>query len=144
MQTKVTITDKLQVAIDPAWAAVRSFGQLDVCFPSMETCAVEGSGVGAVRHLRLVGGLGEIADHLVALDDPERRLTYRRTESPFPVTAYTGTVEVFESFDTLAVVVWTVDFESTAEDSGPVADLLEAAISDGLAGMGADLRGGSA
>jgi hypothetical protein len=90
----------------------------------------------------LVGGLGVITDILMALDDETCRLTYERPESPFPVSAYTGTVEVFRSFDSLAVVVWTVDFESLPEDSGPVADLLRAAIADGIDGMDADLSHG--
>ncbi len=78
----------------------------------------------------------------MALDDETCRLTYERPKSPFPVSAYTGTVEVFRSFDSLAVVVWTVDFESLPEDSGPVADLLRAAIADGIDGMDADLSHG--
>jgi hypothetical protein len=89
--------------------------------------------------MRLVGGLGLITDRLTALDDELCRLTYERPESPFPVSAYTGTVEVFRSFDSLAVVVWTVDFESSPEEGGPVAEILRAAIADGLDGMEADL-----
>jgi hypothetical protein len=89
--------------------------------------------------MSLVGGLGVITDRLMALDDDLWRLIYERLESPFPVSAYTGTVEVFRSFDSLAVVVWTVDFDSSPEESGPVADILRAAIADGLDGMEADL-----
>lgn len=139
MLTKVTITKKMSVPVESAWGALRTFGHLDVWFPSMETCTVEGEGVGAHRRMSLVGGLGLITDRLMALDDDLWRLTYERPESPFPVSAYTGTVEVFRSFDSLAVVVWTVDFESSPEESGPVADILRAAIADGLDGMEADL-----
>lgn len=55
------------------------------------------------------------------------------------MSAYRGTVEVFESFDSLAVVVWTVDFESTPESSAPVNAQLEAGIGAGVEGMKADL-----
>ena len=142
MMTTVTITKKLGAPAESAWAAVRSFGHLDEWFPSMETCTVDGDGVGARRRLVLAGGLGVITDHLVALDDAACRLTYERRESPFPVSSYTGCVEVFRSFDARAVVVWTVDFESSPEDSGPVADILRAAIGDGLDGMDAGLAHG--
>ncbi len=81
-----------------------------------------------------------MTDRVVAIDAEERRLTYRRIESPFPVTSYTGNVEVFRSFDSLAVVVWTVDFESAPEVGAPVAEVLAAAIGAGLDGMEADLR----
>jgi hypothetical protein len=138
--TKVTITRKMGVSAESAWSALRTFGRLDVWFPSMETCTIEGQGVGAHRHMSLVGGLGTITDRFVALDDDARRLQYERPESPFPVTSYTGTVEVFRSFDSLAIVVWTIDFDSSPEDSGPVGDILKGAIADGLEGMEADLR----
>jgi Polyketide cyclase / dehydrase and lipid transport len=90
--------------------------------------------------MTLVGGLGAITDRLMALDADKWRLTYERPESPFPVSSYSGTVEVFRSFDSLAIVVWTIDFDSSPEDSGPVADILKGAIADGLDGMEADLR----
>ena len=138
--TKLTITKKMSVSAESAWDAIREFGHLDVWFPSMETCAIEGAGVGACRHMTLVGGLGAITDRLVALDADKWRLTYERPESPFPVSSYSGTVEVFRSFDSLAIVVWTIDFDSSPEDSGPVADILKRAIADGLDGMEADLR----
>jgi hypothetical protein len=139
MQTKQTITKKMSVPAGDAWRAIRQFGRLDVWFPSMAACLIEGEGVGAVRHLTLDGGLGEITDHLQSIDDEDRRLTYRRTESPFPVTSYVGTVEVFQSFDALAVVVWTVDFESAPDVSDLVAELLRDGIAAGLDGMEADL-----
>ena len=59
---------------------------------------------------------------------------------PFPVTSYRGTVEVFESFDSGAVVVWTVDFESDPKDSATVAEALRTGIGAGVDGMERDLR----
>ena len=97
--------------------------------------------MGAFRYyLTLDGGLGNITDRLVAIDDDQHRLTYERPESPFPVASYIGNVEVFASFDLLAVVVWTIDFESEPEVSEAVAVLLKDAIGAGLDGMEADLR----
>ncbi len=140
MNTKQTITKKMTVPADEAWVAIRNFGRLDVWFPSMVGCRIEGEGVGAIRYLTLDGGLGEITDHLQSIDEEGRRLTYKRTESPFPVTSYEGNVEVFGSFDSLAVVVWTIDFESAPDDSEVVAALLNEGIAAGLDGMETDLR----
>ena len=139
METKQTITKKMDVPADQAWDAIRQFGRLDVWFPSMAECKIEGEGIGAVRYLTLDGGLGNITDRLVALDDEGHRLTYERTESPFPVTSYTGNVEVFRSFDSLAVIVWTVDFGSEPEMSEPIAAILKDAIGAGLDGMETDI-----
>ncbi|HEY2213835.1 MAG TPA: SRPBCC family protein [Acidimicrobiales bacterium] len=140
MLTKQTITKKMEVPANQAWIAIRNFGRLDVWFPSMAGCRIEGEGIGAIRYLTLDGGLGSITDHLIALNESQRRLTYERTESPFPVTSYVGNVEVFESFDGLAIVVWTIDFESEPDVSEFVATILKDAIGAGLDGMEVDLR----
>ena len=113
-------------------------GRLDVWFPTIASCVVEGSGVGAIRRMDLARG-GKIVDHIVDIQPGKMRLIYERVELPFPVTSYRGTVEVLESFDGLGVVVWTIDFESTPEDSPLVNAQLEAGIGAGLEGMKADL-----
>ncbi len=77
----------------------------------MIECRIEGEGVGAWRYLTLDGGLGSITHRLVAVYEDDRRLTYERTESPAPVTSYIGNVEVFRSFDSLALVAWTIGFD---------------------------------
>lgn len=83
---------------------------------------------------------GDITDRIVDIDPAQRRLTYQRVRSPFPVSSYRGTVEVFRSFDSLAIVVWTVDFESDPKDSAAVAEALRAGIGAGVDGMEKDLR----
>jgi hypothetical protein len=139
MMTKQPITKKLTVPADLVWRAIREIGRLEIWFPIIETCRVEGEGAGAVRYMTVAGG-GEIKDTLEEIDDRNRRLVYLRPVSPFPVTYYKGTVEVFKSYDGLAVVVWTVDFESQPEDAASVAELVRGAISDGIDGMEKDLH----
>ena len=139
MLTQVTIAKKMTVSSRTAWAAISKIGRLDVWFPTIAACRVEGEGVGAHRHMTLKRG-GHIIDRIVEVDPARRRLTYQRVESPFPVTSYTGTVEVFESFDSLAIVVWTVDFASDPKDSASVAEALRTGIGLGVDGMEKDLR----
>jgi uncharacterized protein YndB with AHSA1/START domain len=138
-QTKVTIARKLSVPTDRAWEAIRAIGRLDVWFPTIGSCRVEGAGVGAHRYLTLKRG-GDITDRVLEIDPARRRLTYQRVKSPFPVTSYRGTVEVFDSFDAHAVVVWTVDFESEPADSTNVSEMLKAGIGAGVEGMEQDLQ----
>jgi hypothetical protein len=139
---KQPICKKFQVPAEAVWAAIRQIGRLDVWFPLIETCRVEGQGPGAVRYMTIANGGGDIKDTIEAIDDENRRLVYLRPVSPFPVTFYRGTVEVFTSYDGLAVVVWTIDFESRPEDAAAVAELVHGAISAGLDGMEQDLLGG--
>jgi hypothetical protein len=139
MRTKQAITKKLNVPTAQAWNAIRNIDRLDVWFPILATCQVEGTGVGAHRYMTLEEG-GKITDLIEEINDAEQRFIYLRTESPFPVTHYRGTVEVFDSYDAQAVVVWTIDFDSDPEASAPVADLVKNAISDGIDGMEQYLR----
>jgi len=138
MMTKQPISKKLNVSADSVWKAIRGIGRLDVWFPIIASCQVNGDGVGAERHMTLTGG-GEIKDTIEDIDDAKRKLVYLRPVSPFPVTQYKGTVEVFESYDGLGIIVWTIDFESKPEDAGAVADLVHSAISEGIEGMEKDL-----
>lgn len=139
MHTKQPITRKLKVPVAAVWEAVSRIGGLDVWFPIIETCAVEGQGAGAVRRMTLVNDGGEIRDTIEEIDGAKKRLVYLRPISPFPVSYYRGTVEVFESYDGLGVVVWTIDFESTPENAQSVADIVRGAIGDGIDGMEKDL-----
>lgn len=139
MMTKQPIVKKLNVPADVVWSAIRNIGRLDVWFPFIATCRVEGEGVGALRYMTIEGG-GDIKDTIEEVDDFNMRLVYLRPISPFPVTYYKGTVEVFKSYDGLGVVAWTIDFESAAEDSASVAELVKKAISDGIDGMEKDLQ----
>jgi hypothetical protein len=138
--TKVTIAKKITASSGKAWEAISKIGRLDVWFPSIATCRVEGDGVGAHRYLTLRRG-GDVTDRIVDIDPTRRRLTYQRVSSPFPVTSYKGTVEVFESFDSRAIVVWTVDFESDPKDSATVSEALRTGIAAGVEGMERDLQG---
>ena len=138
MRTKATIARKMTVSAAEAWKAVESIGGLDVWFPSLTSCTIDGSGIGAIRSMDSARG-GKIVDRIVDIQSAQMRLTYQRIESPFPVTSYRGTVEVFESFDGLAVVVWTVDFESEPEKAPIVRSQLEAGIGAGVEGMRTDL-----
>jgi hypothetical protein len=141
VKTKQVITKKLRVPVEAVWSAIRGVGNLDRWFPIIDSCRVEGEGVGAVRTMTLTGG-GEIRDTIEEIDDSLMRLVYLRPVSPFPVSHYQGTVEVFRSYDGLGIVAWTIDFESDPAHAEGVAELVRGAIGAGIDGMERDLRGG--
>jgi len=139
MFTKQAITKKLNVPSEKVWEAISKIGRLDVWFPFIETCKVEGDGPGALRYMTIADGGGHIKDTIEEIDPKKMKLIYLRPISPFPVTYYKGTVEVFTSYDGLGIVVWTIDFESKPEDSVSVAEIIQSAISAGIDGMEKDL-----
>ena len=139
MMTKQPISKKLAVPAELVWNVIRNIGRLEVWFPLLETCRVEGNGVGALRYMTIINNGGEIKDSIEEIDDVNKRLVYLRPVSPFPVSYYQGTVEVFQSYDGFGVVVWTIDFEAKPEDAAAVVELVHSAISAGIAGMETDL-----
>ncbi len=139
MLTKKAMTRKLNVPAEKVWDAISKIGRLDVWFSFIETCRVDGTGPGALRYMTIANGGGNIKDTIEEIDHQNMRLVYLRPISPFPVTYYKGTVEVFKSYDGLGIVVWTIDFESKPEDSASVAELVHGAISAGIEGMEKDL-----
>lgn len=139
MLTKQPITKKLNVPAETVWDAIRKIGRLDVWFPFIETCRVEGDGPGALRYMTVANDGGDIKDTIEEIDDENMKLVYLRPVSPFPVTHYKGTVEVFKSYDGLGIVAWTIDFESQPEDAASVANIVYSAISAGIDGMEKDL-----
>jgi len=139
MFTKQAITKKLNVPSEKVWEAISKIGRLDIWFPFIETCKVEGDGPGALRYMTIADGGGDIKDTIEEIDPKKMKLIYLRPISPFPVTYYKGTVEVFTSYDGLGIVVWTIDFESKPEDSVSVAEIIQSAISAGIDGMEKDL-----
>jgi hypothetical protein len=139
MRTKQPISKKLNVPAKTVWEAISKIGRLDVWFPIIETCVVEGEGPGAFRNMTIINKGGAIKDIIEEIDYSKMRLVYLRPISPFAVTHYRGTVEVFTSYDGLGIVVWTIDFDSAPEDSAPVAKLVFDAISAGIDGMESDL-----
>lgn len=50
------------------WEAVSAIGRLDVWFPIIETCKIEGHGAGAIRWVTLINGGGEITDTIEEID----------------------------------------------------------------------------
>ncbi|HEY0267766.1 MAG TPA: SRPBCC family protein [Methyloradius sp.] len=139
MLTKQPITKKLNVPAERVWDAISKIGRLDVWFPFIETCVVEGDGPGALRYMTIANNGGDITDIIEEIDHENMTLVYLRPVSPFAVIHYKGTVEVFTSYDGLGIVVWTIDFDSKPEDSASVAEIVFGAISAGIDGMEKDL-----
>jgi len=68
MFAKQAITKKLNVPSEKVWDAISKIGRLDVWFPFIETCKVEGDGPGALRYMTIADGGGDIKDTIEEID----------------------------------------------------------------------------
>lgn len=139
MRESVNVTKILDVPAERVWAAIAGIDGLDRWFPVISACKVDGTGVGAIRLMEVEGG-GRIVDRVDEIDHANRRFVYDRTESPFPVTRYVGTVLVNDLATGEAEISWTVEIDVEPAQRDELAAFLATALGDGVDGLGRDLH----
>lgn len=134
------VSERIEAGADAVWALLGDFGGVQRFSRGIEGCEVEGEGVGAVRTLRMAGGL-EIRERLEALDEAGRTLRYSIVgESPLPVDDYLATIRVVEEGDGCRVE-WSGSFEPRGVGVEKVAPLVEGIYRGGIAGVRKTLGG---
>jgi len=107
---RVRVKEEIAAPAAAAWAAIGDLRRA-AHWPAVETCEVEGSGVGCVRTMRLVDG-AVIHERVEAHDDEAR--SYRSevfTLGHMPVKDYRYTVSVSEAGADRCVIDWLAIFE---------------------------------
>jgi uncharacterized protein YndB with AHSA1/START domain len=130
----VTIKHTIGAPIDRVWAAVSAIGGLDQWFPMIETCRVEGSGVGARRICGLANG-AVLHETVTTIDHAAKRFQYTiADDSPLPVSNYLGTVTLAAAGGG-TVLTWTAAFDVDDAAREEMAAMLQGALGDGVQGM---------
>jgi hypothetical protein len=119
--TEVKVSEPVKAPAAKVWALLGDFGGVAKWGgPMVESCRVEGSGVGAVRTIGLPGG-GAIQERCEAYDPAGRALTYSIIgTSPIPIREYLSTCRVVETSPNESRVDWEGRFEPNgvpAEDA---------------------------
>ncbi len=104
---RLAIEQEYSSSQDDVWKVLREFGGLD-WMPGVESCEVEGEGIGAIRKITMGGNV--VTERLEAFDDEARSLSYSIQQGPIPVRDYLATIAVSESQDG-CLVKWTARFE---------------------------------
>src|SRR5262245_44434888 len=110
--TEVKVSESLAAPAAKVWGLLGDFGGIAKWGGSMlESCKVEGSGVGAVRTIGIAGG-ASIQERLEAYDDVGRALTYAIIgKSPIPIRNYLSTCRVVATGPNDCRVDWEGRFE---------------------------------
>jgi len=110
--TEVKVSESLAAPAAKVWGLLGDFGGIAKWGGSMlESCKVEGSGVGAVRTIGIAGG-ASIQERLEAYDDAGRALTYAIIgKSPIPIRNYLSTCRVVATGPNDCRVDWEGRFE---------------------------------
>lgn len=117
--TTVQVTEKVGAPADKVFQDIGDFGGV-ARFDVVETCKVEGNGVGAVRTIELKGGMGRVVERLETYDPKARTFSYRITndDCPLPMANYVANVRILEDGPNACTVEWTGNFTA----KGPEAD----------------------
>jgi hypothetical protein len=110
--SEVKVNETIGAPAAEVWELLGDFGGVTKWGGAMlESCTVEGSGVGAVRTIGLAGG-GSIQERCEAYDGPKRSLTYSIIgNSPLPLRNYVSTCRVVEAGPDACRVEWEGRFE---------------------------------
>jgi hypothetical protein len=138
---QVNVIKTVNVPSGKVWQAISAIGGLDRWFPIINSCRVEGEGVGAIRILGLANGT-EIKDCIEEINHQDRRFRYLRTHHPFPVSHYAGTVIVSDADNGQCAISWALELEITVQNHArdDLMEFLKQALSDGITGIEKDLQ----
>ena len=113
---------------------LRDFGGIKKFSTTIESCTVEGEGVGAVRTITMPGGL-QLQERLESFDDAGRTLQYAIIgENPLPFTDYLSTIRLSEDGDGTSVE-WSSTFEPKGIPEEQAGKIIEGIYTGGIAGM---------
>jgi hypothetical protein len=110
--SEVKVSERVAAPAAKVWELLGDFGGIaKLGGPMLESCRVEGSGVGAVRTIGLPGNQS-IQERLEAYDAAGRALTYSIIgKSPIPIRGYVSTCRVVETGANECRVDWEGRFE---------------------------------
>ena len=131
-----TVEEIVPASATEVWDVLGDFGgAVRWGAPAMESCEVEGDGVGAVRRLRGQGGLA-LAEKLVSYDAGGRRMSYAMLEPhPLPFSDYLSTLEVIDDGATGCRVRWSARFEPKGAPPEVAEGILKQVYASGVAGV---------
>ena len=88
------IQETYEASADEVWKRVGDFADMS-WMPGVESCEVDGEGVGSVRKVGMPGGTS-VEETLEAHDEATRSLSYSIAASPLPLQNYLATLSVNE------------------------------------------------
>jgi hypothetical protein len=133
---KVEVSETIGAPAARVWELLGDFGGVTKWGgPMLQSCQVEGEGVGAVRRLGLPGG-AEIQERCEAYDAEGRSLSYSIIgQSPIPIRDYLSTVSVVELGPSQCRVDWNGRFEPVGVSEEQAQGMVRGIYTGGIAGI---------
>ena len=133
--SEVHVSEPVAASAARVWELLGDFGGVLKWGGTMlRSCTVEGTGVGAVRHIGLPGGM-EIVERCEAYDAAGRSLSYAIIgKSPIPIRNYFSTVKVVDEGPNACRVEWRGTFEPDGVPEEQAQGMVRGIYTGGIAG----------
>ncbi|HJQ85463.1 MAG TPA: SRPBCC family protein [Candidatus Binatia bacterium] len=130
---EVKVSETIAAPAEKVWALLGDFGGVQKWGGSMlQSCSVEGSGVGAVRTIGLPGNQS-IRERCEAHDDAGRALTYSIVgKSPIPIRDYVSTCRVVATGPDACRVDWQGRFEPDGVPEEAAGEMIRSIYTGGI------------
>ena len=134
--SEVKVSETIAAPAAKVWELLGDFGGVTKWGGSMlQSCRVEGEGVGAVRRIGLPGGL-EIAERCEAYDAAKRSFSYAIIgKSPIPIKNYVSVCSVVETGADACRVDWSGTFEPDGVAEDQAQGMVRGIYTGGIAGV---------
>ncbi|MCH2186222.1 SRPBCC family protein [Myxococcota bacterium] len=128
------VSQVIQASAETVWDLLGDFGGVMRFSAGIESCTVEGEGLGAVRTLRVPGGI-ELDERREALDESARTLSYSIIRGPLPMQDYYATISVHEEGENVCRVDWESTYEPNAVTEEQAQEIAEGIYNGSLAAV---------
>ena len=132
---KVSMQTIINASADEVWKTISDFNGLPKFVPAITKSTVEGSGLGAVRTLRLQDSETPIIERLERMDEEKRSLSYSIIESPLPLADYIATLEIRPLAENRCEVTWWSTFEPKGAPESEALMTVEGVYAMGFEGL---------
>lgn len=134
--SEVKVSDAIAAPASKVWELLGDFGGVTKWGGAMlQSCTVEGEGVGAVRRIGLPGGL-EISERLEAYDAAKRSFSYAIIgKSPIPIKNYVSVCTIVETGANACRVDWNGSFEPDGVAEEQAQGMVRGIYVGGIAGV---------
>jgi NADPH2:quinone reductase len=116
---------------DLLWEMLGRFNTLGQWHPMVRRSDTQGTGSGALRHVRLIDG-GLIIERLDHISDTQRVYAYTVVATPLPVTQCTSEIRVIDCGDGTSIVEWESAFAPAGVSAAKAAKALRRVLVAGL------------
>lgn len=114
--SEVHVKEEIAAPVQTVWEMLSDFGGVAKWSAAIESCEVEGDGVGAVRTLAMPGGL-KLQERLESFDEDAKSFSYSIIEPcPLPFTNYVSEVRITEAGADRCTVDWKGRFEPSGDE----------------------------